>query len=117
MEIAARSKQQTIERALDQGPTSMHLEDRAGKFETPAANGTDGGGADRRARVNAYNREVFHRTGKRITRADIWRSTSDRSRAEFERWESYWYEKRGKKTNASANARFTRILTAKPHLK
>ena len=72
---------------------------------------------DRRAAVEAYIDEVFATTGKRITRTDIWKKAGDKSRAEFERWESHWYEKHGRKPNKAANRRFTRILTEKPHLK
>jgi hypothetical protein len=67
--------------------------------------------------VEAYIDEVFATTGKRITRTDIWKKAGDKSRAEFERWESHWYEKHGRKPNKAANRRFTRILTEKPHLK
>ena len=96
------------------GPvTSNHAEKIAALGEKEI----DGGREDRRALVDAYIQEVLTRTGKRLSRADIWRSAGDKSRAEFERWESCWYEKRGKKPNAAANSRFMRILTTKPHLK
>ena|ERR1019366_5918373 len=81
------------------------------------ANGTDGQRAERRAAVDAYIREVLTTTGKVITRTHIWKKAGDKSRAEFERWESHWYEKRGRKPNRAANRRFTRILAEKPHLK
>ena len=84
----------------------------AGPAMNEANNGTD-----RRKAVDAYIEEVFSRTGKRITRTDIWKSLHYKSRAEFERWESRWYEKAGKTPNAAANRRFTRFLTEKPHLK
>jgi hypothetical protein len=74
-------------------------------------------GTDRRKAVDAYIEEVFSRTGKRITRTDIWKSLRYKSRAEFERWESRWYEKAGKTPNATANRRFTNFLVEKPHLK
>jgi hypothetical protein len=74
---------------------------------------------DRRALVEAYIEEVFQKKWKRITRTEIWKKTRYKTRAEFERWESYWYEKkRGGKTNKSADTQFRRILTIeKPHLK
>jgi hypothetical protein len=75
------------------------------------------GKTDRQVKVDAYIKEVWERTGKRISRADIWRRARYKSRAEFERWESYHHEKRGKKVNASAHDRFTKILVEKPHLK
>jgi hypothetical protein len=76
------------------------------------------GCTDRRALVEAYVAEVFQNTGKRITRTEIWKQARYKSRAEFERWESYWYEKRGGKTNKSADRQFTHLLTEqKRHLK
>jgi hypothetical protein len=72
----------------------------------------DGNGADRRAAVNAYIEEVFSRTGKRITKTDIWKSARYKSRTEFERW-----ERQDRRATKTANERFTRILTEKPHLK
>jgi hypothetical protein len=79
----------------------------------PAVNPLDGNGADRRAAVEAYIEEVFSRTGKRITKTDIWKSARYKSRTEFERWERNDLEH----PNKTANQRFTRILTEKPHLK
>jgi hypothetical protein len=83
----------------------------------PAVNGPNTIGADRRAAVDAYIEEVFKATGKHMTRTDLWTGAGDNSRAEFERWESRWYEKHGKKPNKAANQRFSRILIEKPHLK
>lgn len=71
---------------------------------------------DRRARLDAAIDEVWKATGMRISRADIWRLARYKFRTEFERWESSWYEKRGKKGNASAHARFTKILDEKLYL-
>lgn len=79
----------------------------------PAVNPPDGNGVDRRAAVNAYIEEVFSRTGKRITKTDIWKSARYKSRTEFERWERNDLEH----PNRTANQRFSRILTEKPHLK
>jgi hypothetical protein len=69
--------------------------------------------ATRRAEVDAYIEEVFSRTGKRITRTDIWKSARYKSRTEFERWE----RNDQSHPNKTAHQRFTRILTEKPHLK
>jgi hypothetical protein len=69
--------------------------------------------ASRTELVNAYIDEVFQRTGKRITRTDIWKSARYKSRTEFERWERNDLER----PNKSANARFTEILLKKPHMK
>jgi len=68
---------------------------------------------DRRKAVDTYIEEVFSRTGKRITRTDIWKSARYKSRTEFERWE----RNDPKNPNKSAHERFTRILIDKPHLK
>ena len=69
---------------------------------------------DRQKAVDAYIEEVSKK--KRITRTDIWKSARYKTRTEFERWESYWYEKHGRKPNKTADERFTGILTEKPHL-
>ena len=68
---------------------------------------------DRRAAVDAYIDEVFKKTGKRITRTDIWKAARYKSRTEFERWE----RKDSKRPNKTAHQHFTRILSDKPHLK
>jgi hypothetical protein len=73
--------------------------------------------SERRAAVDAYIEEVLAKTGKRIARTSIWTMAGDKSRTEFERWQSFWYELHGRKTNKAADRRFTRILTTKPHLK
>ncbi len=72
---------------------------------------------DRRKAVDAYIEEVLRGTGKRITRTAIWTATGDKKRTEFERWESYWYEKCHRKPNSAANRRFTAFLAERPHLK
>ena len=74
--------------------------------------GANGNRGDRRAAVDAYIDEVFSKTGKRITRTDIWKSAGYRSRTEFERW-----ERQDRRATKTANQHFTRILTEKPHLK
>ena len=68
---------------------------------------------DRRAMVDAYIAEVLQKTEKVLTRADIWRAASYRSRSEFERWE----RNDSKRPNQGAHRRFTKILADKPHLK
>jgi hypothetical protein len=68
---------------------------------------------DRRAMVKAYIEEVRTKTGKRITKKDIWSKAGYKSRAEFERWE----RQDPKRPNKAANDTFTRILREKPHLK
>lgn len=102
------------------------IDDQAGEpsmVESPLLEGSAGGAAepkrwtDRQVLVDAYRKEVLHRTGKWISKADIWRAAGDKCKTEFERWESRYYERHGSKGNVSAHQRFTRILTEKPHLK
>lgn len=66
-----------------------------------------------RARVNDYIDEVQRVTGKRITRADIWKEAKYKSRTEFERWERQDPMRR----NKTAELNFERVLTEKQHLK
>jgi hypothetical protein len=68
--------------------------------------------AERRQAVEAYIAEVFEKTGKRITRADIWKSARYKDRTDFERW-----QRNDPKATGTANERFTRVLKEKPHLK
>lgn len=68
--------------------------------------------AERRKAVRAYIDEVFERTGKRLTRADIWNAARYKTRTDFERW-----QRNDPKATRSANERFTRLLREKPHLK
>ena len=77
----------------------------------PAVNAENG--VDRHAAVDSYIEEVFRRTGRRITRTEIWKSARYKSRTEFERWE----RNDPKNPNKTAHERFTRILREKPHLK
>lgn len=73
----------------------------------------DKDGRDRRKNVDAYIREILNKTGKRITRTDIWKAAGYHSRTEFERWERH----DTKRPNKAADENFTRILREKPHLK
>jgi hypothetical protein len=68
--------------------------------------------AERRKAVQAYIDEVLEKTGKRITRTDIWKSAHYKTRTEFERW-----QRNDPKATRAANERFTRLLKEKPHLK
>jgi hypothetical protein len=67
----------------------------------------------RRSAVDAYLRDVFEKTGKRITKSDIWRSAGYKTRAEFERWVRH----DPKRQNKAAHESFMRIFREKPHLK
>jgi hypothetical protein len=67
----------------------------------------------RRAAVDAYIEEVLNKTGKKITRTDIWKHARYKSRTEFERWE----RNDAKNPNRTAHHRFTRVLSEKPHLR
>jgi len=68
--------------------------------------------AARRKAVEAYIAEVFDKTGKRITRADIWKSARYKDRTDFERW-----QRNDPRATKSANERFSKLLKEKPHLK
>ena len=62
--------------------------------------------------MDAYIEEVFLKTGKRITRTDIWKSARYKDRTDFERW-----QRDDPRSTKAANERFTRLLNEKPHLK
>lgn len=87
-----------------------------GKAAQPQFSTIEAKGGDRRSDVDAYIQEVFLKTGRRITRTIIWKEAGYTSRAEFERWESGWYERHGGKPNKTASRRFNDLLTRKPHL-
>ncbi len=102
-------------RSLDEEALRLQEANEAGPAPPEAAtvlNGGDGHGADRRKAVDAYIDEVFSRTGKSITRTDIWKSARYKSRTDFERW-----ERNDRRATKTAGQRFTRILSEKPHLK
>jgi len=69
-------------------------------------------GLEHRAKVDAYKAEVLRKTGRQITRADIWKAADYKSRSEFERWE----RNDSKRQNKTAHRRFMQVLTQKPHL-
>jgi len=68
---------------------------------------------DHREMVKAYIEEVRSKTGRRITKRDIWSKAGYQTRTEFERWE----RQDSKRPNKAADENFTRILREKPHLK
>jgi len=100
-------------------PSLEELANKAGGTQSadtgarPKLSVKEGSEADRRAAVDAYIDEVFNRTGKRITRTDIWKKAGYKSRTEFERWE----RNDPNRPNKAAHENFTRILSEKPHLK
>lgn len=100
--LALRKRAATLEASEGESP----------RLPVVAPKGANGNGADRRALVDAYIAEVFEKTGKRITRTDIWKHARYRSRTEFERW-----ERGDHRATKTAHERFTGILTEKPHLK
>jgi hypothetical protein len=116
VEVSERAGEGGFEKTDQSSETELSGDEPTSTEGGPAMNDANNG-TDRRKAVDAYIEEVFSRTGKRITRTEIWKSLRYKSRAEFERWESRWYEKVGKKPNATANRRFTNFLTEKPHLK
>ncbi len=67
----------------------------------------------RRDLVDNYIDEVFERTGKQITRKDIWSAAKYKTRTEFEKWQ----RADKKKVNACAAENIMRVLQQKPHLK
>jgi hypothetical protein len=68
---------------------------------------------ERRALVDKYIDEVYDRTGKRITRTEIWRKAGYSTRTEFERW-----QRQDPKATPTAHEKFMRLLQKeRPHLK
>jgi hypothetical protein len=63
---------------------------------------------DRRAAVDSYIETMHRKTGRKITRAQIWRSAGYKTRSEFERW-----ERNDLRATAAARRNFTRILEGK----
>ena|ERR1019366_8967359 len=68
--------------------------------------------AQRRARVEEYIDEVFRVKNKRISRTDIWKSAGYREATAFERW-----QRNDRRRSKRSDRAFSRVLTAKPHLK
>ena len=61
--------------------------------------------------VMAYIEEIGRKTGKQITKAEIWRAAGYKARRECERWE------RGElKANSAVDRNIRRVLQKKPHL-
>lgn len=124
-ELAEREESSAAEidppTALGGAASTGHGTDGVSNEVTPpvqtAIQSKESASEDRRVAVDAYIAEVLQKTGKRITRTDIWKKAGDKSRTEFERWESRWYERHNRKPNQAANRRFAKILTEKPHLK
>jgi hypothetical protein len=106
--VKAGPAKQLVHATNEEEPTAMDAEAKASPNLIQSGKPTD-----RRAAVDEYIQEVFAKTGRRLTRKDIWKSARYTTRTEFERWE----RKDPKNPNSSAQERFTRILTDKPHLK
>jgi hypothetical protein len=64
----------------------------------------------RRKAVDLYIVEVEAKTGRRITRSDIWRSAGYSEATQFERWE------KNIRGTAAAERRISQVLRAKPHM-
>jgi hypothetical protein len=92
-------------RANGEVPKSTHTQNSEDTLQLAAT--------DRRALVKAYIEEVRSKTGKRITKRDIWSKAGYQTRTEFERWE----RQDSKHPNRSADKNFTRLLREKPHLR
>ena len=67
----------------------------------------------RRKEIDEYITEVHRKTGRRITRTEIWKTAGYKSRTEFERWE----RADPNRPNKAADTAFTRLLREKPHLR
>jgi hypothetical protein len=68
-------------------------------------------GQTRRAAIDAYIKEVMEKTGKVLTRSDIWREAKYTHRRQFEGWQ------RGEaKPGTSVDRNISRVLKSKPHL-
>jgi hypothetical protein len=107
LEASFRAPHQTPSAGMDPEGTEQP------KRLEPARSAAHAGGTDRRAAVDAYIAEVLNRTGKTITRTDIWKAAKYKTRTQFERWERH-----DKRETKAADEAFTRILFAeKPHLK
>jgi hypothetical protein len=110
--------QPAVQRAFERSPIWKQYEDLLlGVAETQAAvDGPDSSrpatdpdavaAPHRRAAVDSYIQAVFQRTGKRITRAAIWKSAGYKTRTEFERW-----ERGDSRATKAADRNFTRILS------
>jgi hypothetical protein len=78
----------------------------------PATIGALATAEERQAAVQAYRNEVLQKTGRRITKKDIWSAAGYTARTEFERW-----ERNDPRATQAAHQNFMRVLTKKPHLK
>ena len=65
-----------------------------------------------KARVDAYIREVFDATGRKLTRKDFWQAAGYKHRTEFQRWQA-----NSESSTRAARENFERVLRTKPHLK
>jgi hypothetical protein len=111
-EASKVSAQKALE-ASESGSRPQHRVSRAQNSDK-TAQGVESEPVDRHAMVDAYIEEVRSKSGKPITRKDIWSKAGYKSRTEFERWE----RRDPKHPNKAADKTFTRILSVeKPHLK
>lgn len=69
---------------------------------------------NRCAAVEAYIKEVLVKTGRKITRREIWGAAGYTDRTEFQRWQR---NDQKRQSNKRADRNFTHVLTEKPHLK
>jgi hypothetical protein len=101
--------------ALEQNkPHELSDAQRVKELSSSTANPAQNMAEDRRALVKAYIEEVRGKTGKRITKKDIWSKAGYLTRTEFERWE----RRDPRHPNKAADETFTRIIgIEKPHLK
>jgi hypothetical protein len=99
---------------VDQSDENPHLRTNREEVKSPPAQNSEDSvqATDHRALVKAYIEEVRSKTGKRITKKDIWSKAGYQTRTEFERWE----RQDSRYPNRSADENFTRLLREKPHL-
>jgi hypothetical protein len=106
-ELEAGPRKASADRVTDE------IEKQAPSMASARAKAAEGKPADRRAMVDAYIEEVLSKTGKKISRTDIWKSVGYKTRTEFEKWQ----RRDPTKVNKAADERFTKMFTEKPHLK
>jgi hypothetical protein len=94
--------------------TNESVESSAARNSVKSVQSADSMAGDRRSMVEAYIEEVRIKTGKRITKKDIWSRAGYKNPTEFERWQRQDSEH----PNMAAHEIFTRMLCVeKPHLK
>ncbi len=92
---------------------ATHLDSQTGSSTTKQRASNGKARNNNKAAVDEYIAEVFEKTGKKITKKDIWVLAGYGTRTEFERWQ----RNDRKRRNPSAASKFSKIISEKPHLK